>query len=1117
MLRVLISRWVLTFVGMALLALLVWIFGPLLPELEPVLTRVLVIQTMLLIWGAANAALTLRQRARDKAITAGVAGGGLAAGEEAAAVGEKLRSALALLKRSGKRAYLNELPWYVIIGPPGAGKTTALLNAGLRFPLADQMGSAVLSGVGGTRLCEWWFTDAAVLIDTAGRYTTQDSDAAIDRAGWEAFLAMLKRTRPRQPLNGVIVAIGLPTVLDPAEAASHATAISRRVAELETRLEVRLPVYALFTKADLIAGFTESFEELDRDARDQVWGVTFPFSRKPSTGDGERFVPAFRILLDRLAARVTLRLQNERRVERRGPIAGFPAQLGSLEKPLATFLSAAFSGFGGRAPPMLRGVYFASGTQEGTPFDRLTGAMTRAFGIDQRRPAALRPEQGRSYFLGRLVRDVVFGEAMLVREAPGAARRRLAFAVAGYALVLTGVVAAVAVLASAAATTQRETEAAAARLDSYGQAARAIPLDPVADGDLRQVSALLDQAQALDHGGTGGGWLAQLGLWQGGKLAAGERSIYANGIANGLLPRLLWRLEAQMRGSLARPERLYDATRIYLMLGGAGPLDKSEVRDWMAADWSTLYPAEEDTALRASLAHRLDKALAEPLPTLALDGALVAAARTVLARVPAADRIYTAIRTSAAAQHLPPWRPVDAMGAAGAAIFVRSSGRSMVDGIPGFLTATGFRTVLLPALDAATRAAAAESWVIGSRAEISQGELQSLSGTVLARYVAEFQRAWDGMLADLNVRPLQSMVQAAQVLYVLASPETPLRNLLSSLAQQLKLSAPAGSPAAVLDSRYRSIVDAAPGPAGSPLDPALRQLAEIQQILAKLAALPVGAALPGGGEAFAAGLTTEAARQPQPVSRWLGTVATSATALRTGNVKGQAAAIYNAPGGPAQVCQASLNGRFPFASSAGAADMPLDEFARLLAPGGLLDGFFNLQLKPFADIGSRPWKLQPAGTVQPPMTPADLLQFQRAAAIRDALFAGGQRPAVQFDIQPVSLGSNDLSVTLDIGGTVIGYNRGPSHATQIVWPGADPTAAASLAFAPSGQDLVESGPWALLRLFARGRMLPGKEPGRFTLSFQVNGHSAAFDVRAGSDNNPFTPGLLKDFRCPAVQ
>ena len=71
-----------------------------------------------------------------------------------------------------------------------------------------------VQGVGGTRYCDWWFTDEAVLIDTAGRYTTQDSDAKADRRSWLAFLDMLSQNRPRQPINGVIVAISIADVLN---------------------------------------------------------------------------------------------------------------------------------------------------------------------------------------------------------------------------------------------------------------------------------------------------------------------------------------------------------------------------------------------------------------------------------------------------------------------------------------------------------------------------------------------------------------------------------------------------------------------------------------------------------------------------------------------------------------------------------------------------------------------------------------------------------------------------------------------------------------------------------------------------------------------------------------
>ena len=1084
--RRLLSRWLLSFIGTALLAGLLWLFGPLWPPLEPVLPRVVAVQTLLVLWAALNALGDWRRRSRDRALTAG-----LSAGEESAAVAQAFHTALAATKGHGRLA---DLPWYAIIGPPGAGKTTALLNAGLRFTAGDGVTPGATKGVGGTRLCDWWFTQDAVLIDTAGRYTTQDSDAAIDRAGWNAFLSLVKRTRPAQPLNGVLVAIGLPDVVQApqAERDAHASAIRRRIEELEHRFGLRIPVYALFTKADLVAGFTETFDDLDAEARTQVWGETYPLAPDPAA----RFTPGFQALAARLAARMLPRLAAEHRADRRPAIMGFPTQFASLEKPLSAFVGAAFGG-----NTMLRGAYFTSGTQEGAPMDRLTGAMARTFGLPAARPAA-HAGSGRSYFLGRLLRDVVFNEAALVRRPPHLVRRRLLLRATAFATVLLLASAAAATLLWAAGAATDQVAATARSVADYEQQAAPLATETVADAELRPLAGLLDQAASLAAAVPAAP--VAFGLGQAPKLQAAAAAAYRDALVFGLLPRLVWRLETEMRGALADPQRLYDLTRIYLMLGGEGPLDPAPIRAWATTEWRTSLA--DDAPIADTLLTHLDRLLAEPLPPVALDAPLVTAARASFGAVPPAARVYAALRASAAANALPPWRPFDALGPAGSLVFTRASGKPMTEGIPGLFTAAGYRSVMSRALPAATHQVATETWVLGRRTEPTppaqqQAEQQQLEQAVTALYAADVTARWDALLADLDIAPIASLPQAAQAFYVLASPESPLRALLRSMATQLQVP---GIPPA----RYAGLTALATGD-GAPLERALRLVADVQQPLAKIAALPVGTAAPAGGEDIGAALATEAQRQPQPLGRWLGTVGAIATALRTGNAKRQVALAYNAPGGPAQACAAAV-ARYPFAPAA--APLPPEDLTRVFGPAGLLDAFLNTQLKPYLDTSVKPWKPQPGA----PLAPADALQFQRAAAIRDALFSPGSTPGYtspsspSFTIQ-LTPAPPLRAATLTLGAATLTSGQGPPRATDLTWPPTGAPAEASLT--ADALSLRETGFWALHRLAARGRLQPGSRPGHLLLQF---GNSLipilTYDVAAPA----LSPALFTDFRCPAL-
>ncbi|EGH4153541.1 type VI secretion system membrane subunit TssM, partial [Salmonella enterica] len=213
----------------------------------------------------------------------------------------------------GKR-FLYELPWFMVVGSPGDGKTTALLNTGLQFPLAEQMEqtSRILTVPGGGTLhCDWWFTNEAVLIDTAGRYARHDdggeASAAQRNAGeWQGFLGLLRKHRPGAPLNGVILTLNVAdlTAQSPAERLAACAALRARLAELRETLGIRFPVYLVVTKMDLLPGFSEYFRTLTSHLRAQIWGFTLPYSRRRKAGDPQ----ALHAACAQELARLTLRL-----------------------------------------------------------------------------------------------------------------------------------------------------------------------------------------------------------------------------------------------------------------------------------------------------------------------------------------------------------------------------------------------------------------------------------------------------------------------------------------------------------------------------------------------------------------------------------------------------------------------------------------------------------------------------------------------------------------------------------------------------------------------------------------------------------------------------------------
>lgn len=719
---------------------------------------------------------------------------------EASILSEKMADALETLKRSsGKRTFLYDLPWYMIIGPPGSGKTTALVNSGLKFPLQQDGGPSSISGVGGTRYCDWWFTEEAVLIDTAGRYTTQDSDADADKRNWIGFLNLLKRNRPKQPINGVIIAISLEDLmtLSEQEVRAHALAIRKRLLEVHEELKVDFPVYALFTKADLISGFTEYFGNFTESRRRKVWGHTF------QTEDRKRNMIAnlpaeYDALVTRLTEETPDRLHEEPDPIARIGIFGFPAQVANLRDIVNGFLNTVFEKTRYHANAHLRGFYFSSGTQEGTPFDQLLGVMAKNFRGQSADGAYA--GAGRSYFLHDLLRSVIFEEAGWVSRDMSAVRRAMilrygSFAAIGLATFLVGGGWLWSYFNNKALIDNTEKAASEYRVI----AAPVLETDVVKDADFHVVLDLLHKLRYMPTGYANRNYVIPmeegLGLSQRERLVSSSVTSYRDALERMFRSRLILRLERQIQENINEPIFVYEAIKVYLMLGGKAPrVDKELIVAWMTRDWEdNIYPGAANAKgrqdLELHLRAMLDLDIGRP-PTFELNGPMVESAQQTLARMNVADRAYALIKSQAITAAIEDWVVSAVGGPDTALVFETVDGSDIEDlAVSGFYTYRGFHEYFLGQLAEVADKLINEQWVMGEAGEQSavEDQFKRLGPDLLDLYRKDFIQAWEKVLSNIRLRSMSADKPQYIVLSAASSATSPVRQMFESIARETRL------------------------------------------------------------------------------------------------------------------------------------------------------------------------------------------------------------------------------------------------------------------------------------------------------------------------------------------
>jgi type VI secretion system protein ImpL len=1166
------SRLFITLIGLLLLSLLIWFGGPYLGigESQPLgspIVRLLVIIVIVVIWAVWLQVQQMRVRGKAKQMASDLSdqGASQASGErddrsanERTQLQGRFQEAVETLRknRSGG-TNLYALPWYVVIGPPGSGKSTLLQNSGLNFPLSNKFGKEAIRGVGGTRNCDWWFTDEAVFLDTAGRYTTQDSDRGADSSAWTEFLNLLRKYRKRRPINGVIVAMSLSDLLtlDAGGRQQHIQSVRQRLDELAKHLRIGVPAYLVFTKCDLVAGFTEFFDDLNPELRSQVWGMSFPVDKTMDGSAAKQFLEEFNLLLDRLNTRILDRLHGERDRTRRAAILSFPQQLGALREITRQFVEGVFTGHQYDAPLLLRGAYFTSGTQEGTPIDRMMGAVARTFGLDASRlhvPGA----QSRTFFVERLLRDVLFKESGFAGTNPKLERQKTLLQAATY----IGVLVACALLVFGLASSYRrnstylgEVQAALQKYPAQSDASLAPNQQAYFAMVLERLESLSSAVDVAEQHKDDVPLSMRFGLYQGNAVGDEVRDAYYRELNALLLPGVASQFRAGLAANAADPQLLYYYLKGYLMLGEPKHLDHDQIVALASIEWRRLFPS--DPVLQKALTKHFDALVGHEgrLRALNLDASLVEQARNTLRTADLATLIYGNIKLNADSGAYPPLRLDKELGLLGN-VYRRKSGAPLSEPLPALFTQPVFKDEVDKGIDQAVTQFATDDWVFGEN-KIDSLQRARLAQQVLALYEQDYIKAWDAILADLELQPINNIQDASTIAAKLAGPNSPMKLLLkvvsdnthdlmrappadakdkaedlgkkvaqkkatqSALARALAQAgagagAPADEPAAskpgqVISDHFELINKLSEGgPGAAPIDQTLKVLDDLSKTLLTMGDFSSGAGQPNPQLLMA---QQAAGQLPAPASNWFAALTGKSQALVASGTKGALDDQYQQM--VAKDCADYTRGRYPFSPSSNN-DIPLQNFGEMFGYGGRFDGFYNQTVGKLIDASGRNWQWK-TGPGAVSGSAGMLAQLQGADRIKQMFFRSGNMPEVDFTLLAPVLDAGIGKLVIEVDGQKFEYQSGGATTASMKWPGPTPGHVSISAYDTAGSLLTTfdyHGDWAFFRALQAANLQKQSDL-RFVASFNFGGHVAKVTIQANNLKNPFLSNALSSFRC----
>lgn len=975
---------------------------------------------------------------------------------------ENLKAGLQHLKAHMRKHKIDKnIHWYVLAGPKGSGKTTLLSKS--QLPLTNHHGTT-LDNIASTHQCQWWYTkDTAYL----------DMEAYGDAHIWTEWFKLLMRHNKRHPLDGVVITLDI-------QDWRNKDNLDHQLNYLDILLQSlhrysTIPVYLVFTKSDLIAGFREFFEQIEFEDAERSFGIVIPDAFEDDFM--YHFLNEYKLLLKRINSKVIWRLHQERNAEKCAAIKNFPAQLACIEHYIRQFIEL----FDKYHHYQLKGVYFTSGLQQDQPID----FISETFSTTAQLPLASKTQ---TYLKKPLFVKEIFHDALKPRLTSRTNTSWLP-KIIGAAALLTLILFSGALYLSA-----QHNMTIISRTKKMMNTLSSTPHTDT----LSILNTLHATEKQLHHADSARYFY--LGSKEIKTLQTETRNTYIKYLHSHFLPQLQQSLETKLRAhDTTHLSDFYSTLRTYIAMSKPNVSDGDFVEHWFKQHWV------DDATLTAGQNEQMQQHLKRLLGhfrPIRGNLLLVSHANKILNETPITERVLAIVESNT----LQP--PVTFEDIHATPIFTAEKYT-----IPAIYTSQAFYYIYNESIPKTINHIKANS-------ALSDDAVSDLIADTRKLYLKQYTMVWQQLLDTKKISHFDSLTQADRIVGALSQTDSPLFELLKKVKSNTSSIPGAIAFNNTVTKQFYALNQITSHWQEELIQPAFGKLhnylstihndSDTNRSAFEVAKLWLENS---GRNDPVENLKNIAAQLPTPLNAWLNAVADNGWAVILERSHDFINEKWRQKVTP--FYDNFIRDRYPVMKNA-ASDVRLAHFTAFFKPNGILENFYTRYLAVFVDQHDLYWTFKRLHG-QSINIPQDSLEtFIRGHLISQMFFTSdGRQLKLHFSMVPIGFSENVKDFAIEVGNQIVNYTPGMTQVSNFVWPGQAELAGVKLIDAKQQTFILsKTGPWALFKLVDQAHLQDTSDPKRYKIFFDFNGAQARYALIAAKAINPFMPSILNAFTVP---